>query len=137
MSRIQHRGVVESIAHNVVNVKVQKEGVCAGCHAKALCGEKGEDRIIEVHTTNAEEYTVGERVIVALEQGKMSLTSLLWAYLLPLVVLLGVLFTAHALGLSDGPAAIASIVAIAIYYVVLYLIRGYIERKIKFTIIKE
>lgn len=137
MSRIQHRGVVESIAQNVVNVKVQKEGACAGCHAKALCGEKGEDRIIEVHTTNAEEYTVGERVIVALEQGKMSLTSLLWAYLLPLVVLLGVLFTAHALGLSDGPAAIASIVAIAIYYVVLYLIRGYIERKIKFTIIKE
>ena len=137
MSRIQHRGVVESISHNVVNVKVQKEGACAGCHAKALCGEKGEDRIIEVHTTNAEEYTVGERVIVALEHGKMGLTSLLWAYLLPLVVLLGVLFTAHALGLSDGPAAIASIVAIAIYYVVLYLIRGYIERKIKFTIIKE
>ena len=137
MSRIQHRGVVESIGHNVVNVKVQKESACAACHAKALCGEKGEDRIIEVRTTNSEEFTVGERVIVALEQGKMGLTSLLWAYILPLAVLLGVLFTAHALGFSDGPAAIASIVAIAIYYVALYLIRGYIERKIKFTIIKE
>lgn len=137
MSRIQHRGIVESVESDVVKVKVQKESACAACHAKGLCGEKGGERIIEVRTPMANEYLAGDRVIVALEQGKMGLTSLLWAYVLPLIVLLGVLFGAHGLGFEDGPAAIASIVAIAIYYISLRLLRGYFERKIKFTIIKE
>jgi hypothetical protein len=48
-----------------------------------------------------------------------------------------VLFGAHGLGFEDGTAATASIVATAVYYVAIYLLRGYFERKIKFTIIKE
>lgn len=137
MSKIQHRGIVESLESDVVKVKVQKESACAACHAKGLCGEKGAERIIEVRTPNAQEYCVGDRVIVALEHGKMGLTSLLWAYIFPLIVLLGVLFGAHGLGFEDGTAATASIVATAVYYVAIYLLRGYFERKIKFTIIKE
>jgi hypothetical protein len=49
-------------------------------------------------------------------------------------VLLVALFGSVALGFSDGVAAIASIVSVAIYYAGLYLTRKIFERKIEFTI---
>jgi hypothetical protein len=57
--------------------------------------------------------------------------------ILILVVLLVVLFSSVAIGFADGVAAIASLVAVAIYYVALYLTRKIFERKIEFTIFKE
>jgi sigma-E factor negative regulatory protein RseC len=134
---VEHRGIVERIEDNVVMVKVERQSACAGCHAKGLCGESGQERIIEVRTPNAKEFQPAERGIVALERETMGFMSVVWAYLLPLVLLLAVLFTAHALGLGDGPAAIASLTSTAAYYVMLYILRRHIDRKIKFTIIKE
>lgn len=134
---VEHRGIVERIEDNVVMVKVERQSACAGCHAKGLCGESGQERIIEVRTPYAKEFQPAERVIVALERESMGFMSVVWAYLLPLVLLLAVLFSAHALGLGDGPAAIASLASTAAYYVMLYILRRHIDRKIKFTIIKE
>ena len=67
----------------------------------------------------------------------MAFSAILWAYIFPLCILLAVLFLAHALKFSDGVAALASLGITALYYVVLYTVRRYFERKIKFTIIKE
>lgn len=134
---VEHRGIVERIDGNVVMVKVERQSACAGCHAKGLCGESGQERIIEVRTPYANEFQPTERVIVALERESMGFMSVVWAYIFPLILLLAVLFSAHALGLGDGAAAIASLIATTAYYVVLYVLRRYIDRKIKFTIIKE
>ena len=134
---VEHRGIVERIDGNVVMGKVERQSACAGCHAKGLCGESGQERIIEVRTPYANEFQPTERVIVALERESMGFMSVVWAYIFPLILLLAVLFSAHALGLGDGPAAIAALIATTAYYVVLYVLRRYIDRKIKFTIIKE
>lgn len=134
---VEHRGIVERIDGNVVMVKVERQSACAGCHAKGLCGESGQERIIEVRTPYANEFQPTERVIVALERESMGFMSVVWAYIFPLILLLAVLFSAHALGLGDGAAAMASLIATTAYYVVLYVLRRYIDRKIKFTIIKE
>ena len=67
----------------------------------------------------------------------MAISSVVWGYMLPLVVLVVVLFGSVALGFSDGVAAIVSILTVAIYYVGLYLARRVFERKIEFTIFKE
>ena len=136
-SLIQHRGVVERIDGDKVFVKVEKESACQACHAKGLCGERGGVRIIEVRTDYASSYTVGESVVVALLKGRMAISSVLWGYMLPLVVLLVVLFTLHALGVKDSVAALSTLCAVALYYVVLYLRRRQFEKKIEFTIIKE
>ena len=136
-SLIQHRGVVERIDGDKVFVKVEKESACQACHAKGLCGERGGVRIIEVRTDYALSYAVGESVVVALLKGRMAISSVLWGYMLPLVVLLVVLFTLHALGVKDSVAALSALCAVALYYVVLYLRRRQFEKKIEFTIIKE
>jgi hypothetical protein len=48
-----------------------------------------------------------------------------------------VLFATHALGFNDGVAALSAISATVLYYVLLWFMRRYFDRKIKFTIIKE
>ena len=135
--RIEHRGVVESVATGVVMVRTERKTACAECHAKGLCGEQGGERVIKVATAEASAFEPGDKVIVALENTTMAFSAILWAYIFPLCILLAVLFSAHALGFSDGVAALASLGATAIYYVVLYIMRRYFDRKIKFTIIKE
>lgn len=134
---IQHRGTVERVEHDRVYVVVEQQSACAGCHAKSVCGSGGSQRIIEVVTPNAASYVVGESVIVALLRSSMGASSVIWGYMLPLVVLLVALFGAKLLGASDGVAACVTLVLVAAYYVVLYLMRRVFERKIKFTIIKE
>lgn len=135
--RIEHRGVVESVATGVVMVRTERKTACAECHAKGLCGEQGGERLIKVTSDEASAFAAGDKVIVALENTTMAFSAILWAYIFPLCILLAVLFLAHAIGLSDGVAALSSLGATALYYVVLYTVRRYFERKIKFTIIKE
>ena len=135
-SALQHRGVVTSIEAQAVTVSVTAQSACAGCHTKGICGEKGSERVIVVKTPRAAEYSVGESVVVALQRQSMALASVVWGYVVPLVVLLVVLFGAVALGLSDGIAALLTIVAVVVYYVGLYLARRVFERKIEFTIFK-
>lgn len=135
---IQHRGIVERIDRDAVFVAVEQQTACAGCHAKSVCGVgSDEKRIIEVVTPYAASYEVGERVIVALLRNSMGLSSIIWGYVMPLVVLLAVLFGAKLLGAGDGVAAVATLISVALYYVALYLARSYFARKIQFTIIKE
>lgn len=135
--RIEHRGIVESVSGGVVMVRTERKTACAECHAKGLCGEQGGERLIKVTSDEASAFAAGDKVIVALENTTMAFSAILWAYLFPLCILLAVLFLAHAIGLSDGVAALASLGITALYYVVLYIMRRYFERKIKFTIIKE
>lgn len=134
---IQHRGRVESVAGDRVTVVVEQQTACSGCHARGLCGEKGKERTIEVVTPHAAEYSVGESVIVALLKPSMGFSSVVWGYVLPLVVLLVALFAGRFAGVGDGPAALISIGAVAMYYVAIYLMRHRFEQKIHFTIIKE
>lgn len=136
-SALQHRGVVTSVDADAVTVSVIAESACAGCHAKGICGESGAERIIRVVTPDASAYSAGDRVVVALMNQSMAMSSVVWGYMLPLVVLLVVLFGSVALGFSDGISAVVSIVAVAIYYAGLYLARRVFERKIEFTIFKE
>ena len=134
---LQHRGIVESVKGRVVTVSVDRESACAGCHAKGICGSSGEKRLIAVETEYAATFERGERVVVALLSQRMGFSSVIWGYVLPLVVMIALLFGIKAAGGTDGIAAIASLGGVALYYVVLYVLRQTIERKIKFTIIKE
>jgi sigma-E factor negative regulatory protein RseC len=134
---LQHRGVVESVEGNIVTVSVERESACAGCHAKGICGVDGQRRLIRVESEYASTFERGERVLVALLHTSMGFSSIIWGYILPLVVMLATLFGVKAAGGEDGIAAIASLGSVVICYVVLYILRHTIEKKIKFTIIKE
>ena len=67
----------------------------------------------------------------------MGIKSVVLAYVVPLIVLCAVLLGAVAAGVGQGLAALLSLVGVACYYAVLYLLRGRMENTIKFIITKQ
>ena len=138
MSRpIEHTGVVERIDGSKITVVVEQQSACAACHAKGLCSEQGSRKVIEADSDNPELFSIGDTARVALRSNRMALQSVVWGYVLPFVVLIVALVVAKVLGATDGIAALATLLSVALYYVVLYTLRHYFERNIKFTITKE
>ena len=138
MSRpIEHTGVVERIDGSKITVVVEQQSACVACHAKGLCSEQGSRKVIEADSDNPELFSIGDTARVALRSNRMALQSVVWGYVLPFVVLIVALVVAKMLGATDGIAALATLLSVALYYVVLYALRHYFERNIKFTITKE
>ena len=137
MKKITHSGEVRRVAPGHVQVAIVASGACHTCRARELCGmSESREKLIDVCTSEAEQYRVGERVVVSEEQA-MAVRAVLIAYVGAFAMLVVSLVGALALGLSEGGAAWISLMAVGGYYGVVYLLRNRIERKIYFTIRKE
>ena len=138
MAGVKHLGEVIRIESDVVAVRMRVNSACSACHAKGVCGASEQtDKIVEVETTEASLFEVGESVEVALMQRDMGSKSVILAYVVPFFVLTAVLLGVLALGLSEGVAVLAALGGVAIYYIVLHLLRDKVKSKIKFIIIKQ
>ena len=93
------------------------------------------EKIVEVKTRSAAEFEVGEEVLVTVKR-KVGLWAVAVAYVAPLVVLVAILVVASFLGVSEGRAALGSLVGVAIYYLLLWAFGGRISEKVDFNILK-
>ena len=126
------------IERNVVYVKMTVNSACSGCHAKAVCGVgESEDKVVEVETSLASEYNIGERVEVALQSDTMGAKAVILTYVVPFFVLSLLLVAAVVGGLGEGLAVVVALAGVVVYYGVLYLMRDKIKNRIKFTIIRQ
>ena len=138
MAAVKHCGEVVCIDGHSVFVRMTVNSACSACHAKGVCGASEQtDKIVEVETAAATDFQVGDSVEVALMQRDMGSTSVVLAYVVPFLVLAAVLVGAILLGASEGMAALSALVGVALWYVVLYMLRDKIKNKIKFIIIKQ
>ena len=138
MSQIKHSGEVVRIERNVVYVKMTVNSACSGCHAKAVCGVgESEDKVVEVETSLASEYNIGERGEVALQSDTMGAKAVILTYVVPFFVLSLLLVAAVVGGLGEGLAVVVALAGVVAYYGVLYLLRDKIKNRIKFIIIRQ
>ena len=138
MAAVKHCGEVVRIDGHSVFVRMTVNSACRACHAKGVCGASEQtDKIVEVETAAATDFQVGDSVEVALMQRDMGSTSVVLAYVVPFLVLAAVLVGAILMGVSEGMAALSALVGVALWYVVLYMLRDKIKNKIKFIIIKQ
>ncbi len=130
-------GVVTKVVDGVVWVDVERTSACAQCHSKSSCvGLTGETtQTFKIEAKDANTFNVGDSVKVKVEKGSARL-SLLLVYIIPLAVLILTLVVAAVAGVSDDVAGVVTIVFLAIYYTVLYLFRGRVEKKMSFKIEK-
>ncbi len=134
---VSHKAIVEAVEPHWVNVVMQVDGACAGCHARHICGSgEQRERRITVHTPDAERYHVGEQVVVGIERS-MSLKAVAWAYLLPLILMMSGLWVMLGQGMTEAAAGVTALSMIALYYLCLYLFRDKIGREIVFTLSKS
>lgn len=133
---IEHRGRVESIDANLVRVKIVSNSACGSCSARKACGmSESAEKIVEVTTRAAAEFSVGEEVVVGVRR-KVGLWAVAVAYVAPLMVLVAVLVAASLLGVDEGVAALGSLGGVVIYYLLLWLFGDRVTDKVSFTISK-
>ena len=138
MAAVKHCGEVIRIEGNSVYVRMTDNSACSACHAKGVCGvSESTEKIVEVETASAADFNIGESVEVALLSDSMGAKSVVLAYVVPFLVLTLMLVGSLMMGASEGVAVLSALGGVAIYYVVLHLLRDKVKNKIKFIIIKQ
>ncbi|MBO5188650.1 MAG: SoxR reducing system RseC family protein [Alistipes sp.] len=131
---VQHSGVVARVEEHRVVVRITSRSACGSCAARQACGlAEATEKEVEVYTEQAAAYRVGDAVMVGVRK-RIGGRAVLIAYVGALVVLVGVLVVATAMGLNEGLAVVVTLGAVAAYYGVLWLFRKKIEHTIQFTI---
>lgn len=138
MAAVKHCGEVIRVEGHSVFVRMTVNSACAACHAKGVCGvSESAEKIVEVESASAADFSVGESVEVALMSDNMGTKSVVLAYVVPFFVLTLMLVGTLLAGAGEGVAVLVAIGGVALYYVVLHLLRDKVKNKIKFIIIKQ
>lgn len=131
---ISHIGRIVSIDSDKILVEIVSESACSACHAAGLCNAAdSKKKIIEVPRGDMASHYVGEEVEVCLGQ-KMGLSAVLISYVVPVVILLILIVTLSSLGKSELFTGLVSLGGVAIYYFIIYLMRGLLAGKYEFYI---
>ena len=129
-----HDGTVTAVKKNIVDVQIVATSACAACAAHAKCGfAESKNKTVSIPSANWQRYNVGDSVRVCIDQSRGMLA--VWiAYVLPAILMLGVIIGLSAAGASEGIVAVAALAALALYVLLLYLIRQRIESRFTLTV---
>ena len=113
-------------------VEIISSSACSACHAKGLCGVSEEKvKEIEVPTDPYATWNVGDEVRVMLRQ-TMGLKAVWISYVVPLLILMILILTLSAVNVKEIYAGLVSIAAVAVYYLVIYLLRNRLAKDFVF-----
>ena len=134
---VSHKGTVIEITEGNIRVEIINKSMCAACHAKGFCSAgDSKDKVIDVPYWNNGEYAVGDEVEVIMKKS-MGFKAVWISYVIPLAILLIFLLTLHRFNLTEPQVGLCSMLAVAVYYIVIYLFREKIADKFVFTIAKN
>ena len=131
---IRHNGIVESIGSDCCRVRILQASACSSCSARQLCrSSESKDKIIEVRG-HYPTLQIGESVML-IGSVRQGLRASILAYVVPLVLMVAALFCGTQLG-GEALGALASLLTLALYYGVLFLLRDRIGKRFEFKIDK-
>ena len=133
-NKITHKGKVKQIDNTRILVQIMQTSACSACEAKSLChSAESKEKMIEVHAADTADFEVGQEVMLVgtLSQG---LKAVVYAYVIPLILMLAVLFLSLFRGMDEALAALLSVGVLIPYYLIIYLMRHHLTRKFSFTL---
>lgn len=134
MEQIEHPAEIIKIEKGRIFAKVEVKSACGHCAMKGTCGIGDcTDKTIEIAVDNADNYHIGDKITVILDQN-YGFYALFLGYILPLLLVLAVLFASLAMDLSEIESGIYSIIILIPYYFGLSLSRKYLRKKFLFKI---
>lgn len=136
---IEHKGRISEIQNNKVIVTIVSKSMCASCHAKGACvSSDKKEKTIEVKTNNASKYKAGEEVVVYMEK-KIGAKAVLIGFFFPFIVLIITFILANNFIFQKNEVltALLSLLAVAIYYFIIYLLRNKLDKEFHFQIKQE
>ena len=133
-SNISHSGVVESVEDGCVHVRIVQTSACAACKVAGYCNaSESKEKMVDVYTTDTQRYSVGQAVIVMASR-QVAAHALLLGFGLPFLVLVGVLVVVLQMTGNELWAALAGLLSLAPYYLLLYFFRNRLRDKLSFWI---
>jgi sigma-E factor negative regulatory protein RseC len=128
-------GVVSGITAANIEVNIISMSACSGCHAKGLCTAfEQEEKIISVPNVG-QNVQQGDKVNVMMKIS-MGMKAALLAYLLPLVIVMAALLLLLETGVGELFAGVISLISLAGYYFVIYLVQDKLKKQFSFFIEK-
>lgn len=134
MENVTHKGRIVQITPQFTTVEIVSQSACSSCHAAGLCGmSEYTKKAIEVPSHSWDSYEVGQEVDVVLK-ASMGHKAVWIAYVVPLVLMAATLLGLLAAGAGELTAGLASIGAVGLYYLVIWLFRDRLKNEYIFEI---
>lgn len=132
---IEHRGRIDSIDGNRINISFLAMSGCASCHAKGVCTASDmQEKSVEVFDYS-NQYKIGEEVNVILKQS-LGFRALFLGYVLPFLLVLTILIILTVITNNEAVAGICALSVLVPYYLILFLIKDKIKKQFTFSITK-
>lgn len=145
-NKIKHSGVIDRVTGDCVKVRIVQTTACAGCKIADHChadysptqggGSTSEARVklVDVYDPEAaRRVNVGDQVVVS-ATSQVAGRALLLGFGLPFLLMVGTLVAALWLSYGEATAALASVLVLLPYYLLLWLLRDRISRRITFQL---
>ena len=133
---IEHSGIIKSVADKTISVALEEISACGSCYAKDACGvSSSKIKMVEVVNPN-QDFSIGDRVVVALEKSSGSKAVFL-AYILPFLILLVTLVVVLSITKKEVIAGCAALAVLVPYYIFIYFYRESLKKTFNFKICKH
>jgi len=131
--KVEYRGIVTEVHSGVLQVEIQDETACDACSAQKSCCMSGKrEKRMDIPFTSGD-YSRGDKVIVT-GKTSMGFKAILIAFILPLMLIVVALAIASSMGANERQAALISLSAMIIYFLVIFLLKNKIKQTFTFTI---
>ena len=131
---IYHDGKIIEITPEFTSVEIISSSACSQCHAKGLCGfSEEESKVVMVPTSPYTERKVGDTATLALKQ-TMGLKAVWISYVIPLIILMILVLSLSSVIDNEVWTGLAAIGGVALYYLVIWLLRDKLKNEFVFYI---
>ena len=91
------------------------------------------EKIISIPLPKDKNLSIGQDVKISMGLGQAN-CAVIFAYLIPAIILVSMIFILNALKIDEGLNALISVGSLAPYYLILYLFRNRIKQKFEYEI---
>jgi sigma-E factor negative regulatory protein RseC len=130
---IEHLGVITKLENGIAHVRIIQNSACSACHAKGACSAADSAEKEVEALTEGQQFELGQQVMIK-GRSVLGLQAVLYAYLLPFVVLFVTLIIVSSQTKNELLSALAAIGSLVPYYAVLFLFKNKLSKKFTFFI---
>jgi sigma-E factor negative regulatory protein RseC len=132
---IRHRGKVEKVEKHKVFVRIEQQAACSACHVRTAClASDKKEKIIEIDDDSGS-YSIDEQVVVSIQPGTGFL-AVVTAFVIPLALVIVTLITGIGKSGNEAIGGLAGLLVLIPYYLILYVLRDKLKKKLVFTLSK-
>ena len=134
MSTLAHPAEIIKIEQNSLLVQICRPEACSGCAIKSACQLKENSyHQLRISTKHTSKYQVGQSITIEINH-TTGFLAILYAYIIPLILMLSTLIITINLTSDELIAGFFSIFVLAPYYIALFLCKNCLNQKFSFKI---